>query len=34
MLVRGFLGEVLDPIADEELHLALVTIVDNWLVAA
>ena len=31
MLVRGFLEEVLDPIADEELHLALEGVVDRWL---
>jgi Fe-S cluster assembly protein SufD len=31
MLVRGFLAEVLDPIVDEELHLALEAVVGNWL---
>ena len=31
MLVRGFIEEVLDPIADEDLHLALEDIVDRWL---
>ncbi|MEO8757287.1 MAG: Fe-S cluster assembly protein SufD [Devosia sp.] len=31
MLVRGFLDEVLDPIADEELHLALTAVVERWL---
>ena len=31
MLVRGFLAQVLDPIEDEELHLALETIVEQWL---
>lgn len=34
MLVRGFLEEVLDPIADEELHNALEGVVENWLQAA
>ncbi len=33
MLVRGFLEEVLDPIADEELHNALEAVVDRWLQA-
>ena len=31
MLVRGFLAELLDPIADEELHEALEGVVENWL---
>ncbi len=31
MLVRGFLEEVLDPIADEELHNALEGVVERWL---
>ncbi len=31
MLTRGFLEEVLDPIADEELHIALEGVVENWL---
>jgi Fe-S cluster assembly protein SufD len=31
MLVRGFIEEVLDPIADEELHLALEGVVERWL---
>jgi Fe-S cluster assembly protein SufD len=31
MLVRGFLEEVLDPIEDEELHLALEGVVERWL---
>jgi Fe-S cluster assembly protein SufD len=31
MLVRGFIEEVLDPIEDEELHLALEGVVENWL---
>ena len=31
MLVRGFLAEVLDPIADEELHNALEGVVERWL---
>ena len=31
MLVRGFIEEVLDPIADEDLHQALEDIVDRWL---
>ncbi len=31
LLVRGFLDEVLDPIADEDLHDALETIVERWL---
>ena len=31
MLVRGFLEEVLDPIADEELHHALDGVLENWL---
>jgi len=34
MLVRGFLAEVLDPIEDEELHLALEGIVEQWLAGA
>jgi Fe-S cluster assembly protein SufD len=33
MLVRGFLEEVLDPIADEELHEALEGVVERWLSA-
>ena len=32
MLVRGFLAEVLDPIADEDLHAALEGVVGKWLV--
>jgi Fe-S cluster assembly protein SufD len=31
MLVRGFIEEVLDPIEDEELHLALEGVVESWL---
>jgi Fe-S cluster assembly protein SufD len=31
MLVRGFIEEILDPVADEELHLALVGVVEKWL---
>jgi Fe-S cluster assembly protein SufD len=31
MLVRGFIEEVLDPVADEELHLALEGVVERWL---
>ena len=31
MLVRGFIEEVLDPIEDEELHLALEGVVERWL---
>jgi Fe-S cluster assembly protein SufD len=31
MLVRGFIEELLDPIEDEELHLALEGSVENWL---
>ena len=31
MLVRGFLEEILDPIADEELHEALEGVVEQWL---
>jgi len=31
MLVRGFLEEVLDPIADEGLRVALEAVVDGWL---
>jgi Fe-S cluster assembly protein SufD len=31
MLVRGFIEEVLDPIQDEELHLALEGVVERWL---
>ena len=31
MLVRGFLEEVLDPIEDEELHVALEGVVEKWL---
>ena len=34
MLVRGFLEEVLDPIADEELHAALEGVVERWLEGA
>ena len=34
MLVRGFLEEVLDPIEDEELHLALEGVVEQWLASA
>lgn len=33
MLVRGFLEELLDPIEDEELHLALEDVVEQWLAA-
>jgi Fe-S cluster assembly protein SufD len=33
MLVRGFMEEVLDPIEDEDLHLALEGVVDDWLAA-
>ena len=31
MLVRGFIEEVLDPIADEDLHEALEGVVESWL---
>jgi Fe-S cluster assembly protein SufD len=31
MLVRGFIEELLEPIEDEELHLALEGIVEDWL---
>ncbi|HWA20044.1 MAG TPA: Fe-S cluster assembly protein SufD [Devosia sp.] len=31
MLARGFLEEVLDPVADEELHEALEAVVEKWL---
>jgi Fe-S cluster assembly protein SufD len=31
MLVRGFIGEVIDPVADEELHMALDGVVERWL---
>lgn len=31
MLVRGFIAELIDPIEDEALNLALQGIVDNWL---
>jgi Fe-S cluster assembly protein SufD len=31
MLVRGFIEEILDPISDEELHLALEGVVERWL---
>jgi len=31
MLIRSFVGELLDPIADEKLHGALNSIVDKWL---
>ena len=31
MLVRGFIEEVLDPIEDEDLHLALEGVVESWL---
>ncbi len=31
MLVRGFIEEVLDPVADEELHAALQGVVERWL---
>jgi Fe-S cluster assembly protein SufD len=31
MLVRGFIEEVLDPVADEKLHAALSGVVERWL---
>jgi Fe-S cluster assembly protein SufD len=31
MLVRGFIDEVIDPVADEELHMALDGVVERWL---
>jgi Fe-S cluster assembly protein SufD len=34
MLVRGFIEEILDPVADEELHLALGGVVEHWLAGA
>ena len=33
MLVRGFIEEILDPVADEELHLALGGVIEKWLLA-
>ena len=31
MLVRGFIEEILDPVEDEELHLALEGVLEKWL---
>ena len=31
MLVRGFIEEIIDPVEDEALHLALEGVVERWL---